>query len=244
MVAEGDLEVRKAQCMALSKHGFAVFSVKSGNGAEEAVQTLLPDAVLLSLALPVRDGFAVLETIGRKHLKRYPYIVVGTQMGEYTRAKALKLGADAALEKPIAIHAFADLIGRLQSAGFSMLAFRHATKRVESIRQSLREIGMPENLKGFGYLAQAIAYVSVDDRLLKQATRALYPRIAKDYGVTDHSVERAIRHAIETTWTRGHAETLNRVFQNSIDPQRGKPTNTECIAMFTEKLHEQKLWGA
>ena len=98
---------------------------------------------------------------------------------------------------------------------------------------------MQENLKGYTYLSRAVALSSVDAGMLRKATANLYPRIAAENGVTDHSVERAIRHAIETTWTRGSMEVLHRIFGNSIDPQKGKPTNTECIAMLVQRLQER-----
>ena len=87
-------------------------------------------------------------------------------------------------------------------------------------------------------LACAVALCSADDRLLSRATTLLYPRVAARFEATPGGVEHAVRQAIETTWTRGRMETLARLFGNSIDPQRGKPTNTECIALLAEQLRK------
>ncbi len=239
LVADGHSEGRDTLAKALSRLGCAVYTAADGAGAVSATCSLLPEAVVLSLALSVRDGFAVLDALAGTPLPRYPAIIVVTAMGKDACARALTAGADAALEKPADPAALYALLTELTGHGPSKLALGRANLCTEAIAQKLREIGVPENLKGFSYLRRAVALVFVCDRLLRQATSRLYPLIAEEYGVSDHSVERAIRHAIETTWTRGRVDALHRIFGNSIDPQRGKPTNTECIAMLAQQLREQ-----
>ena len=120
----------------------------------------------------------------------------------------------------------------------SRLSASAAEKRRESARQCVASLGVPEHLKGFEYLSDAVALCSADDRLLERATSMLYPKIARLRGATAGGVEHAIRQAVETTWTRGNMDTLLRLFGNSIDPQRGKPTNIECIARLAEAVCE------
>lgn len=236
LVAEADLKTQEALSTALTRFGFVVYEANDGIQTLSLIEALSPNIVVLSLALPQWDGLGVLETLSTRQLPAYPHIVVATAMGIGARAKALRLGADVALAKPVDPVLLAMQLRDIGSGSPSVLGFRHARKRAGLVDEQLIEIGMQENLKGFAYLSRAVALVSVDHGILKRATSSLYPRIAAEYGVTDHSVERAIRHAIETTWTRGRMEVLHRIFGNSIDPQRGKPTNTECIAMFAERL--------
>lgn len=239
LVAEADLESQEAMSSTLTRFGFSVYEAADGIQALSMIEGLSPSIVVLALALPLWDGLGVLETISKRQLSAYPHIVVVTAMGSAARARALRLGADVALAKPVDLSLFAMQLRNMSDGGPSVLGVRRAKKRNVFVAEQLQEMGMQENLKGFVYLAHAITLVSVDYDMVKHATSNLYPRIAAEYGVTDHSVERAIRHAIETTWTRGSMEVLHRIFGNSIDPQRGKPTNTECIAMLVERLLEK-----
>lgn len=239
LVAEADLETQEMLSSTLTGFGFSVYEASDGMQALSLIGTLSPNIVVLALALPLRDGLGVLESLSKYQLGIYPHMVVVTAMGKEARAKALSLGADIALAKPLDPTVLAVQLRDMASNGPSVLGIRHAKKRIVLVNELLQMIGMQENLKGFAYLARAVALVSVDYNMLRRATANLYPRIAVENGVTDHSVERAIRHAIETTWTYGSMEVMHRIFGNSIDPQRGKPTNTECIAMLVEQLFEK-----
>lgn len=241
LVAEGHRDTRNALCEALARLGFAVYAAEDGARAVQSIASLQPDAVALSIELPMRDGLGVLADLARLPMRRYPYMAVLSAMGPDPLAHALSLGADMALAKPVSADTLAGLFGSSAAVMETRLARAHAIKRLPLVERQLAEIGMPKNLKGFQYLMEAVARVSADDRLIWQATLCLYPRIAETYGVSSHSVERAIRHAIETTWTHGRVDALHRVFGNSIDPQRGKPTNVECIALLVQQLFERKM---
>jgi len=239
LVAIGDAQARGALCASLAHMNLSVYAAADGEQALHEILSLCPDAVVFSLVLPAWDGLNILERLSAVSLRRYPYMVAVTAIREELRSRALALGADAALIEGADASALFSLLQGLWQKGSSVLSVRHAQRRAGRARRQLLEIGMPPHLKGYDYLARAVAMVSADDLLLRQATTRLYPGIAAECGVSDHSVERAIRHAIESTWTRGRVEALHRVFGNSIDPQRGKPTNTECIAMLAEQLYEQ-----
>lgn len=239
LVAEADFETQETLSNSLARFGFSVYEASDGMQTLSMIGALSPNIVVLSLALPLRDGLGVLESLSKYQLGSYPHVVVVTAMGKEARVRALALGADIALAKPLDTSVFGMQLRDMASNGPSVLGMRHAKKRIGLVNAQLKMIGMQENLKGFAYLARAVALVSVDYSMLRRATANLYPRIAMENGVTDHSVERAIRHAIETTWTRGSMEILHRIFGNSTDPQRGKPTNTECIAMLVEQLNEK-----
>ncbi len=107
------------------------------------------------------------------------------------------------------------------------------TNRITSV---LHNLGIPAHIKGFVYLRSAITMTVEDPELINYVTKLLYPKVAKEYSTTTSRVERAIRHAIEVAWDRGELETLNSYFGYTISRQRGKPTNSEFIAMISDKL--------
>ena len=236
-VADCDAQSRENAAALLEENGF---TVRTAGGGRVLLQTLACerfDFLLLSLVLREMDGFAVLESLPALSLPRYPYIVVSTAMGDEHRARALALGADEALAKPLAPEALLAAAEKSRVRA-SRLAENIVARRMDEARRQVSALGVPARLKGFDYLACAVALCSADDRLLSRATTLLYPRVAARFEATPGGVEHAVRQAIETTWTRGRMETLARLFGNSIDPQRGKPTNTECIALLAEQLRK------
>ena len=104
------------------------------------------------------------------------------------------------------------------------------------ITNIIHEIGVPAHIKGYMYLREAITMVVNDMELLSAITKELYPSIAKKYNTTASRVERAIRHAIEVAWGRGQIEAINKLFGYTIHNDKGKPTNSEFIAMVADKL--------
>lgn len=105
----------------------------------------------------------------------------------------------------------------------------------------LKTIGIPSHLLGYRYLKSAILMVMQDSSAIDQMTKTLYPRIGMAFNTTPTRIERAIRHAIECAWTRGDPNVLFGTFKNSIDPNKGKPTNSEFISMAVEILHSEGL---
>ena len=237
LVADCDRKAGAAAAETLESAGWHVAFMESGRGVIEAVQSSRFDLLMISLVLLEWDGLAVLERLPALRLRRYPYTAVLTALGAPLRARALSLGADCALAKPVSSQTLREIALQSQSE-MSRLSASAAEKRRESARQCVASLGVPEHLKGFEYLSDAVALCSADDRLLERATSMLYPKIARLRGATAGGVEHAIRQAVETTWTRGNMDTLLRLFGNSIDPQRGKPTNIECIARLAEAVCE------
>lgn len=237
LVADCDAQSRENVAALLEENGFTVRTASGGRALLQALSGERFDFLLLSLVLREMDGFAVLEKLPALPLPRYPYIVVNTATGAENRARALALGADEALAKPLAPEALLTAAENARASA-SKLTENAAALRMSAARNQISALGVPERLKGFDYLACAVALCSADDRLLARATTLLYPRVAARFEATPGGVEHAVRQAIETTWTRGRMETLSRLFGNSIDPQRGKPTNTECIALLAEQLRK------
>jgi two-component system response regulator (stage 0 sporulation protein A) len=236
LVAEGCAETRDALDAALSLQGFAVYTARDGNEALQAMERLSPDALVLAMALPRLDGLGVLRALDGRALPRYPFVVAIRAMGAAVLAEASAAGADAVFAKPVNPAALLRCLSAAADGPPPRIARQHAARRQARARHELDDMGMSPALKGYAYLAQAICLVSVDAGLLHQATKRLYPLLAQENGSTGSNVERAIRHAIESTWTRGRMEALHRVFGNSRDPQRGKPTNAECIARLAQRV--------
>ena len=116
----------------------------------------------------------------------------------------------------------------------------HVEKNLEKdVTEMIHEIGVPAHIKGYQYLREAIMMSVEDTEMLNSITKVLYPSIAKKYQTTPSRVERAIRHAIEVAWSRGRMETLDALFGYTINTGKGKPTNSEFIALIADKIRLQ-----
>ena len=104
------------------------------------------------------------------------------------------------------------------------------------ITQVMHELGMPAHIMGYEYMRYALQLVLEDKRLINNITKGLYPMVARQFNTTASRVERAMRHAVEVTWDRGDVYTLERWFGSTISPMKGKPTNSEFIALLADKL--------
>lgn len=238
LIADCDAVVRSRTAATLEKHGFNVCVALNGVQALDMLKNGRYDVLCVSLVLAGLDGFALLDAIAGAALLRYPFIIVQTSMDERMMERAYRGGADAVLRKPVQEAHLLSVLeqARKQPSRHSVLVSQRIFER--ACRQTA-SLGIPGHLKGFQYLSRAVSLCYADDRLLSRATSLLYPRVAADAGATSSGVEHAIRQAIETTWTRGSMEPLLTAFGNSIDPQRGKPTNIECIALLVERLRKE-----
>ena len=116
----------------------------------------------------------------------------------------------------------------------------YGTRDLEKdVTDMIHEIGVPAHIKGYQYLREAIMMSVEDVEMLGSITKVLYPTIAKKYQTTPSRVERAIRHAIEVAWSRGRMETLDALFGYTINTGKGKPTNSEFIALIADKIRLQ-----
>ncbi|HEY8363155.1 MAG TPA: sporulation transcription factor Spo0A [Tissierellaceae bacterium] len=223
---------------------------KAHNGLEvlEKVQELNPDVLVLDIIMPNLDGLGVIEKLA--NFDKKPRIIVLSAVGQdKITQKAINLGADYYVVKPFDLKILVDRIRELtgtpvQNKEKSLNITnpkRKDTNLEMEITNIIHEIGIPAHIKGYFYLREAIAMVVNNVELLGAVTKVLYPTIAKKYNTTPSRVERAIRHAIEVAWNRGCVETLNNLFGYTIQKDKGKPTNSEFIAMISDKLRmEQK----
>jgi len=220
-----------------------------GLDALEKIEQLKPDVLILDLIMPNLDGLGVIERLSSKSER--PKIVVLSAVGQdKITQKAINLGADYYIVKPFDLNILIDRVRQMvdlnteyvqqtqkRSAGLS-------PDNIEAqITNIIHEIGIPAHIKGYFYIREAISMVINDVELLSAVTKELYPSIASKYNTTPSRVERAIRHAIEVAWNRGCVDTLNSLFGYTTTKDRGKPTNSEFIAMISDKLRMQLKVG-
>ena len=218
--------------------GFDVVGI-AHDGVETVrmVRQMQPDLLVLDIIMPHLDGLGVLEQLREAQLKKVPRIIVLTGMGQDAVATlALSLGADYYMLKPFDMDTLVkrarDLICE-QDGGFVRSTHQRRDQLVVSL---LTQMNMSPNINGYRYLREAVNMVAVDASLLYGITSRLYPALAEMFASTASRVERSIRHAIETTVSKGGLEPLYRLLGNTQDTPKVKPTNGEFVAMLAEHV--------
>ncbi|WP_031514833.1 sporulation transcription factor Spo0A [Desulfofalx alkaliphila] len=211
------------------------------NGLEalEIIDQQKPDIVVLDIIMPHLDGIGVLEKISSGATVIKPKVIMLTAFGqESVTQRAVELGADYYILKPFDFSVLATRIRQLaKGVTVSEYVSPAKTKNLDvAVTNIIHEMGVPAHIKGYHYLREAILMVIREVNLLGAVTKELYPMIAQKYNTTPSRVERAIRHAIELAWDRGNIEMMTKFFGYTINLERGKPTNSEFIAMVADKL--------
>lgn len=198
------------------------------------------DVLILDLIMPHMDGIGVLEKMIDMKGEERPKVIILTAFGqENITQKAVQLGADYYILKPFNLQVLGDRVrqvvrDKVESAPRPVPITRRDLE-VE-VTRIIHEIGVPAHVKGYQYLRDAIMLVVQEINYLGAVTKELYPAIAEKYDTTPSRVERAIRHAIELAWDRGDIERINKFFGYTVNGERGKPTNSEFIAIIADKL--------
>ncbi len=230
----------------------------NGKEALKMVEETQPDLLLLDIIMPYLDGLGVLEQLPHLDIEEKPQIIMLTAFGhENITQRAVELGASYYILKPFNMELLCDRIRQLNnynggsdvgtsgfSSSFNNIKRQYVEKKTAissnnletEITNIIHEIGIPAHIKGYLYLREAIVMVIQEIEILGAITKVLYPRIAEKYGTTPSRVERAIRHAIEVAWSRNNVETIKKFFGYTINTERGKPTNSEFIALVADKL--------
>ncbi|NLJ76222.1 MAG: sporulation transcription factor Spo0A [Peptococcaceae bacterium] len=217
------------------------------NGLEtlQMIEETKPDVVVLDVIMPHLDGIGVLEKLLPDLSDDKPKIIMLTAFGqESVTQRAVEFGADYYILKPFDFNVLATRIRQLaEGVNVSEYITPAKTKNLDiSVTNIIHEMGVPAHIKGYHYLRDAILMVIGEVGLLGAVTKELYPMIAQKFQTTPSRVERAIRHAIELAWDRGNVEMMAKFFGYTINLERGKPTNSEFIAMVADKLRiEQKV---
>lgn len=235
-----------------------------GIEALEMIEKEKPHILVLDVIMPHLDGLGVLEELNKLEECHFPKVVILSAVGQdKITQRAIQLGASYYMVKPFDFNVFIERLMQVaemdqsyitnmpisqasQSSTASMdLIAQNREKDVEAkITKVIQEIGVPAHIKGYLYLREAITIVIDDMDYLGAVTKELYPAVANKFDTTPSRVERAIRHAIEVAWNRGKIETIDRIFGYTINNNKGKPTNSEFIALIADKLRlEEELVG-
>ena len=252
LIADDDKDFINAMLTAIAQTDGveAVGTAFDGLEAVDMIDALKPDIVILDMIMPNLDGMGVLERFSAVSSANKPmFFVVSAIANEKIASKTITLGAEYFMQKPVDI---GNLVNRIimfaandegtlpESVDASELKLVQRTTPPADIEMMvtdiIHEIGIPAHIKGYQYLRHAIIMVVDNLDVINSITKELYPTVAKDFNTTPSRVERAIRHAIEVAWDRGDTDVLNSFFGYTIANSKGKPTNSEFIAMIADKL--------
>ena len=224
-----------------------VGAAADGPEALSALQSLKPDLLLLDLVLPKLDGLEVLRRLPETGCK-CPVIILSGFMNSQVVADCAALGAAYFMPKPCDSASLLERVRQIGGAGAgsetlegidcrpAAQAQRREADLEALVTEIIHEIGVPAHIKGYQYLREAIILTIKDMDIINAVTKVLYPEVAKRFSTTPSRVERAIRHAIEVAWDRGDIEVLQKYFGYTVSNIKGKPTNSEFIAMIADSL--------
>ncbi len=222
--------------------GFHVIGTASdGEQAIHKIKQLKPDVLVLDLMLAKQDGLSVLKTIAAAG--RVPVTLATSRfITDYVAGAATNLGVRYLMLKPCDMSAVVERLEEIRGGeNLRLVSARRPDKRsIETmVTGIIHEIGVPAHIKGYQYLREAIIIAVNDMDVINAITKVLYPQVAKTFQTTPSRVERAIRHAIEVAWDRGDLDTLQKFFGYTVSNTKGKPTNSEFIALIADKLQLQ-----
>ena len=221
--------------------GFQV--VGTANDGEQALRMVAerkPDILVLDLMLSKKDGISVLKAISTMEAKPIT-LATSRFVTDFVAGAAANLGARYLMLKPCDMTALVERLEEIRGGENLRQPVRRNDKTsIESLVTGIiHEIGVPAHIKGYQYLREAIIIAVNDMDVINAITKVLYPQVAKTFQTTPSRVERAIRHAIEVAWDRGDLDTLQRFFGYTVSNTKGKPTNSEFIALIADKLQLQ-----
>lgn len=243
LIAEDNGEFLKNAVSSFRTYGFECVSVpRDGTEVIKALENHSPDIFVTEAFLSHFDALAVLKLMPTLKLKTKPITVVlsGVENGIFEQ-QLLSSGADYYFIKPVDVGFMTERIAGLtgddgKSAGNIVKLGSADTDLEIVISDIMHELGVPAHIKGYQYLREAIILTVNSPDMMSSVTKVLYPTVAKTFSTTASRVERAIRHAIEVAWDRGDIDVLSSYFGYTIQNSRGKPTNSEFIAMISDKL--------
>lgn len=248
LIADENPAGRQSLCNELRRAGFR--NIEEATNGEEALIKIgryHPDIAILDIWLSKLDGIGVLRNCKSLHFgDDLPpaFIIVSMVSNQSIFMEAAHAGADLCLLKPYNMESLCQHMQSLlanrsaaKGGGKEQTSAEDPIQDIETqVTRIIHQIGVPAHIKGYQYLRTAILLTIRDSDMINSVTKVLYPSVAKKYQTTTSRVERAIRHAIEVAWDRGDVDTLNSYFGYTIQNNRGKPTNSEFIAMIADNL--------
>ena len=243
LIADGNEEF----CEHLKKtfeqtYGYEVVGIATdGEAASALLAASSPDVMIIDLMLTKIDGISLLKQAHSMEKQPLSLMLSGF-MTEYVASMASSFNVQYFMNKPCSHDSVAERVHEILGLESQLRAIapRKVEMNVEAMVTSIiHEIGVPAHIKGYQYLREAIMIAVNDMDVINAITKVLYPQVAKAFSTTPSRVERAIRHAIEVAWDRGDLETLQRFFGYTVSNTKGKPTNSEFIALIADKLQLQ-----
>lgn len=232
-----------AKCTALLRtYGFeTVVSPKDGVKLAQMIQDHRPKVVLMDVFMPRLDAIGVMKTVKESGLDPLPrYMVTATYSSPMLESEIMSAGACYFFLMPFDVEMMVERVVKMASleadGSAQTRVIENAPDLELMVTEIIHQIGVPAHIKGYHYVRTSIMLSVQTPEIINSVTKLLYPSVAKQYDTTASRVERAIRHAIEVAWDRGDVDTLNSYFGYTIHNGRGKPTNSEFIAMIADKL--------
>jgi len=240
LIADGEGEQRRSVSDYGRKRGYNILECDNGSTALMIISAEKPDVAIIDVWLYQLDGIGVMKKALQNHTDT-KFIITMEGMNKNLFIDAINSGASICLPKPYSNESLFSHIDTLYNGYTPLAEVRPEAPQTNGdleiqITKIFHQIGIPAHIKGYQYLRTAIMYSVNDSQMIGNITKALYPSVAKIYKTTTSRVERAIRHAIEVAWDRGDVETLNSYFGYTVQSSRGKPTNSEFIAMIADSL--------
>lgn len=198
----------------------------------DSIKNDSPDVAVLDVSAQNGDAVSIMKRARELGVRFPAFIITSSYDNEFIERQVMENGASRFLLKPCD----ADDLCSAISASVGDKANSISDDMEIVVTDIIHQLGVPAHIKGYHYLRTAILYSIEDKNLLDSVTKLLYPTVAGIYETTSSRVERAIRHAIEIAWDRGNVDTLNSFFGYTVDTGKGKPTNSEFIALITDKL--------
>jgi two-component system response regulator (stage 0 sporulation protein A) len=226
-----------------------VATLNDGRDVLPKLKETRPDVLLLDIIMPEKDGLMVLEDLSLAVLEKMPYIVVMSAIGqEKITRKAIALGASYYVIKPFDLEVLMNRLremvettsGVCESRMTKYITSKQTKSEVEPIEirvtNLIHDLGVPAHIKGYQFLREAIILAVENEEMINAVTKIMYPMLAKKFKTTPSRIERAIRHAIEVSWNRGELAMHDKIFGYTVNSNKGKPTNSEFIAMIADKI--------
>jgi two-component system response regulator (stage 0 sporulation protein A) len=240
LIADNDMATAIELAAELKKNGMEIVAVSCDG--QEAVEILIeqsPDVLITDLILPQRDGYDLIKIAAQMPRKTLS-IVHTTLTSNYAVNRAVECGADNFIVRPaLTENIVAAIKEGLNGVPAPTVDNIDNTELNNLVTKAIMQLGVPAHIIGFRYMRDMICRCVKNENESHMITKVLYPETAKQYQTTSTRVERAVRHAIEVAWCRGNAETVQSYFENTIDRQKGKPTNGEFIAMLADKIRRE-----
>ncbi|MCX8074283.1 MAG: sporulation transcription factor Spo0A [Clostridia bacterium] len=253
MIVDDNREFVKILAMYIdSQSDMEVISISyDGQNALELIKEKKPDVLLLDIIMPEKDGLTVLEEMLRDLKEEKPLTIIMSAIGqEKITQKAIALGATYYVVKPFDMATLVERLRDLKESDNSYISSSQpvyyaknssssgftSTNLEVRVTNMIHDVGVPAHIKGYQYIREAILAAVKNEEIINAVTKTLYPNLASRFNTTPSRVERAIRHAIEVAWNRGQIEMHDKIFGYTVNSNKGKPTNSEFIAMIADKI--------